>query len=179
MPQRFAFPFAIAVILVLLTGCSAPIVHYIGHSYPETERVDLYLLQDSIPHDYKVMGTLQAEAGMGYEAENVQAYVLDYAREHGAHGVIIEGLEVIEEDPVHVTEITEKTKAASDAKTQTVQDSVKARDTRRSGSSKDAGAQRTTTETREDAQAEKTTTVQERIVRPRRIQLNATLIRYE
>lgn len=178
MLQRHAILLAIAVTLILFSGCSAPLVHYIGHSYPETVRVDMYLLQDSIPHVYRVMGTLQAEAGMSYEAENVQAYVLDYARKHGAHGVIIDGLEVIEEDPVHVTEITENTKAASDAKTQTVQDSVKARDSRRSGS-KETGAERTTTETQKDKQSVKTTTVQERIVRPRRIQLNATLIRYE
>ncbi len=172
-------PILIAIAAVLLcAGCSAPLVHYIGHSYPETDHVDMYLLQDSIPRAYRVMGTLQAEAGMGYQAEKVQAYVLDYARERGANGVIIEGLEVIEEDPVHVTEITEKTKAASDAKTQTVQDSVKARESRRGGSTQ-TGAQRTTTQTKEDAQAVKTTTVQERVVRPRRIQLNATLIRYE
>ncbi|MBE0642480.1 MAG: hypothetical protein IH600_00190 [Bacteroidetes bacterium] len=178
MMQRHLHSFLTGLFLLIFSGCSAPLVHYIGHTYPETDHVDMYLLQDSIPRAYRVMGTLQAEASMGYEAENVQAYVLDYAREHGAHGVIIEGLEVIEEDPVHVTEITEKTKAASDAKTQTVQDSVKARDARR-GSSKDAGAQRTTTNTQQDAQAVKTTTVQERVVRPRRIQLNATLIRYE
>ncbi|MFZ1728584.1 MAG: hypothetical protein WBQ23_11790 [Bacteroidota bacterium] len=178
MLPRHAGLLAIAAALIIFSGCSAPLVHYIGHSYPETERVDLYLLQDSIPHGYRIMGTLQAEASMGYEAENVQAYVLDYARKHGAHGVIIDGLEVIEEDPVHVTEITEKTKAASDAKSQTVQDSVRARESRRGGST-GTGAERTTTETQKDKQSVKTTTVQERIVRPRRIQLNATLIRYE
>ncbi len=178
MPQRCVRSLTAVIMLLLLAGCSAPLVHYVGHSYPETERVDMYLLQDSIPHGYRVMGTLQAEASMSYEAENMQAYVLDYARKHGANGVIIDGLEVIEEDPVHVTEITEKTKAASDAKTQTVQDSIKARDSRRGGS-KDTGAERTTTETQKDRQSVKTTTVQERVVRPRRIQLNATLIRYE
>ena len=166
------------VVLLLLGGCTVPTVQYIGHSFPVSEQVDMYLLQDSIPRSYNVIGTLQAEAPMSYEAEKLQAYVLNYAREHGAHGVIVEGLEVVEDDPVHVTEITEKTKAATDAKSRTVEDSVKTRrDHGRKTSSGDA--KRTTTDTQEDTRAVKTTTVQEHVIRPRRIIINASLIRYE
>lgn len=162
----------------LLSACTTPTVQYIGHSFPESETIQMYLLQDSIPHSYREIGTLQAEAPMAYEAENLQEYVLDYARKHGAHAVIIEGLEVIEEDPVHVTEITEKTKAAKDGKSQTVTDSVKIRRNRRDNpDGKDA--ERSTTETQEDTRAVRTTTVQERVIRPRRLVINAILIRYE
>ena len=165
----------LVLITALVAGCASPQVQYIGHSYPESERVDMYLLQDRIPGSYRVIGTLQAEAPMSYEAENLQAYVLDYAKKKGAHGVIIEGLEVIEEDPVHVTEITEKTKAATDSKSRTVEDSVKTRRSR----DREPDAKRSTTDTKEDTRAVTTTTVQERVIRPRRLQLNASLIRYE
>jgi hypothetical protein len=175
--RRF-LSFVFLLLPLLTVACSTPLVQYIGHSYPASESVDMYLLQDSIPYNYTVIGTLQAEAPLAYKAEELQAYVLDYAREHGAHGILIEGLEVIEEDPVHVTEITEKTKAATDAKSRTVEDSVSSRRSRKPGT-EGGDAKRTTTDTQQDTRAVKTTTVQERVIRPRRLVINASLMRYE
>jgi hypothetical protein len=190
-------PFAV----LFLAACSVPpMVQYIGHSYEATERVDLFLAEDSIPRAHRVMGRLQAEAAFEYRADRIQDYVVKYAAERGAHGVIIEGLDIFEGEPVHETQIVEKKRDDAKSTSVSVTDSVKnaaterqrsaersrgteqRSDTLRSGSSspnQQPSATRTKQVERTAGESTSSTTIRELTYRPRWLQLRATLIRYD
>jgi hypothetical protein len=191
---RTALLFSVAVLI--LAACSAPpMVQYIGHSYEATERVDLFLAEDPIPRAHRVMGRLQAEAAFEYRADRIQEYVLQYATERGAHAVIIEGLDILEGEPVHETQIVEKKRDDAKSTSVSVTDSVKNAATERqraaerarsaenpSGTAapeKQPTATRTTQTERTAGESTNSTTIRERSYRPRRLHVRATLIRYD
>ncbi|MCZ7556457.1 MAG: hypothetical protein M5R41_08655 [Bacteroidia bacterium] len=198
-PPRRLLPFLLAALSV--AACSTPpLVQYVGHSYEATEKVDLFLAEDPIPRAHRVMGRLQAEAAFEYRADRIQEYVLKYAAERGAHAVIIEGLDIIEGEPVHETQIVEKKRDDAKSTSVSVTDSVKnaaterqrsaersrrveqPSDTLQSGSragETQPAATRTKQIERSAGESTTSTTIRELSYRPRWLHLRATLIRYE
>lgn len=198
-PARHLLPLFLT--LLALTACTAPpMVQYIGHSYEATEHVDLFLVEDSIPRTYRIMGRLQAEAAFEYRADRIQDYVLKYAAERGAHAVIIEGLDILEGETVHETQIVEKKRDDAKSTSVSVTDSVKHAATERQRSAersrrlenpsdtlqsgpRAAEAQPAATRTkqieRSAGESTTSTTIRELSYRPRWLHMRATLIRYE
>ena len=82
--------FAIGVWLAIW-GCTK--IDYIGESYPPTTSPDMYFSEADITLAYKVMGHLVATAPDLVSAEKMQKKIMEKARQNGADGVIIEGLE--------------------------------------------------------------------------------------
>lgn len=80
-------------LLTVVLGCAS--IHYIGESYPPTERVDLYFSEYDIQREYTVIGRLLATANVGepiYSSERFTEAIRKKAREKGADAVVILGL---------------------------------------------------------------------------------------
>lgn len=84
---------AVLLVAILLMIVSCTKIDYIGEEYPPTNHVDLFFSEDDVVQDYKVMGHLVATAGDIVSAEKMQKKIMKKAREKGADGVIILGLE--------------------------------------------------------------------------------------
>ncbi len=81
----------VVTLLLLIAGCTK--IDYVGEEYAPTSTVDLYFADADVGRDYKVMGHLVATAGDIVSAEKMQKKVMQKAREKGADGVIILGLD--------------------------------------------------------------------------------------
>ena len=81
----------VVTLLLLFAGCTK--IDYVGEEYAPTSTVDLYFADADVGRDYKVMGHLVATAGDIVSAEKMQKKVMQKAREKGADGVIILGLD--------------------------------------------------------------------------------------
>jgi hypothetical protein len=95
--------------LMICLGCAK--VNYIGESYPPTQHVDLYISEEDIEVDYKVIGRIIATANATSNLlsdEEFQEKIMIKAREKGADGVIILGFDqVLSAEPLG-EDITEK-----------------------------------------------------------------------
>ena len=90
--NRFAMViWAGAVSLALVLACTK--IDYVGESFPPTTHVDLYFSEDEVTREHRVMGHMVAHAGDAVSAEKMQQKMMKKAREKGADGVIILGLE--------------------------------------------------------------------------------------
>ncbi len=82
-----------AVVLTLLLAGACAHVDYVGKSYPETARVDLFFTEDEVGRPYELMGKVIATGGDGVSAEKMQDQIMDKAQKKGADAVVITGLE--------------------------------------------------------------------------------------
>jgi len=80
-----------SVIVAALVGCTK--IDYVGNSFPATSHVDVYFSLDDVKRDYTVMGHMTAVADDFVSAEKMQEDMLEKAREKGADGLVIHGLE--------------------------------------------------------------------------------------
>ena len=77
--------------LVLVFACTK--IDYVGESYAPTSQVDMYFSEDEVTIEYRVMGRMVAHANDAVSAEKMQKKMMKKAREKGADGIIILGLE--------------------------------------------------------------------------------------
>lgn len=80
------------ILALLLAGACAHI-DYVGKSYPQTSRVDLFFSEDEVTQPYELMGKIIATGGDGVSAEKMQDQIMDKAQKKGADAVVITGLE--------------------------------------------------------------------------------------
>lgn len=85
------YAFMLAALLVLATGCAH--LDYVGQSYPATEHVDLFYSEANVGREYTVMGELNATLEEFVSTHKAQDQMVQKAREKGADGVVILGLE--------------------------------------------------------------------------------------
>ena len=85
------YAIAFAMLLAVLVGCTK--IDYIGDEYPPTSNVDLYFSMDDVRMEYRVMGHVVATADDFVSAQKMQKKIMETAREKGADGVIILGLD--------------------------------------------------------------------------------------
>ncbi|MFQ5606903.1 MAG: hypothetical protein ACE5GA_03070, partial [Candidatus Zixiibacteriota bacterium] len=95
-----------ALALALVFACTK--IDYVGESYPPTSHVDLFFSEDAVTVEHKVMGRLVAHADDIVSAGKMQKKIMEKARQKGADGVIILGLERYQSG--ETTSIEEKTK---------------------------------------------------------------------
>ena len=77
-------------IAISLTGCVA--TDYLGDSYPATDRVDIFYSKDAVTRPHKEMGRVTA---IGLNADKIKEELVDEAKAHGAHAVVIEDMDRI------------------------------------------------------------------------------------
>ncbi len=79
---------------LLMSGCISS--DYIGKRYTPTTNVDMYFAEKDIEKNYEVMGevTVQTdEDNFFISTEKLQNRILEEAKEYGADGVIMKGLD--------------------------------------------------------------------------------------
>jgi hypothetical protein len=81
----------LSILLLLVGGCTK--IDYVGEEYPPTLHVDLYYSEADIEQDYRVMGHTVASASDIVSAEKMQKKIVEKAKEKGADGVVILGLD--------------------------------------------------------------------------------------
>lgn len=79
------------VLILLIAGCTK--INYIGEQYPPTTHVDMYFSEEDVEKEYKVMGHVEVIAGEFVDVDKMQKDLMEKAREVGADGVIILGLD--------------------------------------------------------------------------------------
>ncbi len=80
----------ILVIAILLTRCAS--IHYLGETYPPTQRVDLYFTEQDIAKEYKIIGRMEATADadeLVYSSDKFTQAILKKAGEKGADAIVI------------------------------------------------------------------------------------------
>ncbi|UCD63621.1 MAG: hypothetical protein JSW34_12890 [Candidatus Zixiibacteriota bacterium] len=83
-------PIIFAAVLLFI-ACTK--LDYIGEEYPPTDHVDMYFSEADIEVEYKIMGRILATAGDFISSEKMQKDIIEKAREKGADGVLILGLD--------------------------------------------------------------------------------------
>jgi len=81
----------LAVLPVLLSGCAH--MDYAGQSFPPTQQVDLFFSEANVGREYMVMGELTGTGDQLVSTQKLQDEMVKKAREKGADGVVILGLE--------------------------------------------------------------------------------------
>ena len=78
---------------VLMMSCVS--TDYVGKTYPPTTNVDIFFSETDIKQDYEVMGEVTAESDdmVFTSAEKMQEKIVEKAKEKGADGIILSGLE--------------------------------------------------------------------------------------
>jgi hypothetical protein len=89
--------FLIIGVLVVLTSCGAS-VSYVGRSYPETSRIDLYMSWEEVTKAYEIAG--YAESIPYGSTEKAQQKLEEVAKKKGADGIVFEGFNIQTTDPV-------------------------------------------------------------------------------
>jgi hypothetical protein len=84
---------ALLAVVSILVIVSCTKIDYVGEEYPPTMHVDLNFSEADVERDYKVMGHVIASAGDFVSAEKMQAKLVEKAKEKGADGVVILGLD--------------------------------------------------------------------------------------
>lgn len=80
-------------VLILYTLISCGISStYIGKSYAPTTSVDVFLDPYDVPHEYEIMGRIEAEESLFGSIEQTQQKVEEIARKKGADALILEGV---------------------------------------------------------------------------------------
>lgn len=78
-------------LVLLILACTK--LDYVGEEYPPTTHVDLFFSEADITVEYKIMGRVLATAGETISSENMQNKIMEKARQKGADGVLILGLD--------------------------------------------------------------------------------------
>ena len=81
----------LAAFLVTVTGCAH--LDYAGQSFPPTQSVDLFYSEANVNREYTVMGELTGTGDQFVSSQKLQDQMVQKAREKGADGVVILGLE--------------------------------------------------------------------------------------
>jgi hypothetical protein len=106
------------LLLVTVTGCTK--INYVGDEYPPTAHVDIYYSPDDVGRDYKVMGHVVATGDELVSAGKMKKKLIKAARQKGADGVIILGLDsYIAGHSTTYKETTETKETLSGSKTTT------------------------------------------------------------
>jgi uncharacterized protein YbjQ (UPF0145 family) len=84
----------LAVLPVLVSGCAH--MDYAGESFPPTQHVDLFFSEANVGRDYMVIGELTGTGDQLVSTQKLQDKMVEKAREKGADGVVILGLEHIQ-----------------------------------------------------------------------------------
>jgi hypothetical protein len=85
--------FQLGLLLIILTSCGVS-TSYVGKTYPPTNEVDLYLDWRDVSPAYEVMGYIDATPSeLNPKIEEAQKKIEQLAREKGADGIVIEGIE--------------------------------------------------------------------------------------
>lgn len=82
-------------LFLLLSTTSCRNVYYVGDRYPSTNQVDVYYAERDVKREYKVIGHLSEQIRSRNGEERTKAAIVAKAREIGAHGIIITGIEHI------------------------------------------------------------------------------------
>ena len=83
--------FFLAALPLLVSACAH--LDYAGQSFPRTEKVDLYYSEANVGREYLVMGELTGTGDQFVSTQKLQDHMVEKAREKGADGVVILGLE--------------------------------------------------------------------------------------
>jgi hypothetical protein len=91
---------------LLMLGCATPF-QYVGKSYPATNQIDIYFSTKDVKKAFEVMGTINGPVSQSADFNQTMEKVKKEARKQGADAVIIEGIELIPNNPAD-TVATEK-----------------------------------------------------------------------
>ena len=81
----------LAALPMLVSACAH--LDYAGQSFPPTEHVDLFYSESNVGREYAVMGELTGTGDQLVSTQKLQDEMVKKAREKGADGVVILGLE--------------------------------------------------------------------------------------
>ena len=81
----------LTLLAFVVSACAK--IDYVGESFPQTEKVDIYFSEEDVQDEFKIMGHMIATAGDFVSAQKMQKKMIKTARENGADGIIILGLE--------------------------------------------------------------------------------------
>ena len=81
----------LAVLPVLVSSCAH--LDYAGESFPPTQHVDLFFSEANVGREYMVIGELTGTGDQLVSTQKLQDKMVEKAREKGADGVVILGLE--------------------------------------------------------------------------------------
>lgn len=96
------------VIITLCTSCMT--VDYVGKSYSKTDKVDIYFDEHKIDRDFEIIGYA---VGEGARMKRIQKNLIKKAKEEGADGIIIGGVNRDRSfDPNGVSELHRQISAA-------------------------------------------------------------------
>ena len=86
--------FVFAALPLLASACAH--LDYAGQSFPPTEHVDLFYSEANVGREYTVIGELTGTGDQFVSTHKLQDQMVRKAREKGADGVVILGLEHFE-----------------------------------------------------------------------------------
>src|SRR6476620_9737629 len=75
----------LSLLLIFTLISCAPLIHYVGDSFPPTSTVDVYYSVKDIQRDYTIMGRMTRELIQG-DAEKKE--MIEEAKRKGAEGII-------------------------------------------------------------------------------------------
>jgi hypothetical protein len=81
----------LAALAVIVSSCAH--LDYAGQSFPPTQQVDLFFSEANVGREYMVMGELTGTGDQLVSTQKLQDQMVEKAREKGADGVVILGLE--------------------------------------------------------------------------------------
>ena len=84
---------AALTLTALLPGCVT--TDYVGKTYAQTTRVDLYFSESDITRAYEVMGTVRSSAPGELSFEDIQKELMKEAMAKGADAILIEDMTTI------------------------------------------------------------------------------------
>src|SRR5215831_12684114 len=105
-----------AALLMLATSCAH--LDYAGQSFPPTQNVDLFYSEANVNREYTVIGELTGTGDQFVSTQKLQDQMVQKAREKGADGVVILGLEHFQSG--ENTNYTESTTEGKNKKGKTV-----------------------------------------------------------
>ena len=86
-----SLPSQLSLLLIFTLVSCAPLIHYVGDSYPPTSKVDVYYSVKDIQRDYTIMGRMTRELIMG---DHEKKEMIEEAKRKGAEGIIFYDLEM-------------------------------------------------------------------------------------
>ncbi len=86
----------IFIALALSALLAACVSHdYIGERYAPTQHVNVYYDASAVPDGYRVIGQDRAQSGEAVTTEDIVADMVEKAKEIGADGLLIEGVDEV------------------------------------------------------------------------------------
>lgn len=75
------------IVICSLFSC-APIIQYLGDSYPATTNIDVYYDENDVERDYTTIGRMTNRKAEGYRIERIQESMIETAKEKGGDAII-------------------------------------------------------------------------------------------